>query len=167
MSCDVNFGSLWGFAKPGGGWWLGTYFVFALNKEFSYFRSRSPRTQGRLSLAVVPAVAAALRRPSPAIQRPLRGHEDFHEQRIALRRVVRMARGTIAPLRQSRPKFRPTQTKNNIFHAAKMVSFMLQMLDELLTGQALSAPSRLISAKNSMKSPGRTGLAFMKYCFVS
>jgi hypothetical protein len=30
-------------------------------------------------------------------------------------------------------------------------------------GEAESALSRLISAKNSMKSPGRTGLAFMKY----
>ena len=34
-------------------------------------------------------------------------------------------------------------------------------------GQAESAPNRSISAKNSMKSPGRTGLAFMKYWCVS
>src|SRR4051812_38167788 len=34
-------------------------------------------------------------------------------------------------------------------------------------GQAESAPTRSISAKNSMKSPGRTGLAFMKYWWVS
>jgi len=30
-------------------------------------------------------------------------------------------------------------------------------------GQAGSAISKLISPKNSIKSPGRTGLAFMKY----
>jgi hypothetical protein len=30
-------------------------------------------------------------------------------------------------------------------------------------GHVDNAPNRSISAKNSMKSPGRTGLAFMKY----
>jgi hypothetical protein len=34
-------------------------------------------------------------------------------------------------------------------------------------GHADNAPNRSISAKNSMKSPGRTGLAFMKYWCVS
>jgi hypothetical protein len=34
-------------------------------------------------------------------------------------------------------------------------------------GQADNAPSKSISATSSMKSPGRTGLAFMKYWWVS
>ena len=38
---------------------------------------------------------------------------------------------------------------------------------QLPPGQADSAASRSISAKNSMKSPDRAGLAFMKYWFVS